>query len=139
MGDISRYKGGARVKPGRGKQSASPTQQSRTDAREAMTRAANPQSQPTEPRQERRALNLDSGTFSEQIPPEYTERSREAIRPRTRAGNWDIEVEGNGLRARRKFKAGGQIKPTEYVEFGPRGKRRVSASEVEQAARRRPK
>lgn len=138
MADISRYSGGAQKKRSSGgKQNiAGSTQQDRSSARAAETRAANPASQPREQTQNRRAINLDTGSFQEEIPVgEVRQRTRRLVEPRARVGNWEVEPEDEGVRVRRRFSAGGPIKPPQgdFIEFDERGrKRRVSAAELNQ-------
>lgn len=138
MADISRYKGGAaKAKPaaGRRRQIVGPTQGARTQARNEETRRMNPASQPAEQNEnDRRTLNLDTGSFQEEIPiAPVQERGRRISVPRPRVGGVEVEPTSDGVRGRVRFAKGGVIEPArgDFIEIGENGpKRRVTANEI---------
>lgn len=135
MADISRYRGGAAKKRNGGKQIAGSRQQTRTNARAEDTRRANPASnmEQNENTRPRRRLDLDTGSFVEEIPPQYQERARELVEPKIRTGGWEAELDDDRVRVRRRFASGGAIEPLrgDFIEFGADGrKRRVTAAEL---------
>lgn len=146
MADISRYKGGAakaKRTPVRRRQIAGSTQTARTEARAQETRAMNPASQqPAEQNEnDRRTLDLSTGSFVEEIPVEgVRERGRRISTPRARVGGVELEPTDEGVRGRVRFASGGVVTPTtgqrptkikpprgEQIEFGEGGKRRIPA------------
>jgi len=147
MADISRYKGGAarNKRPTvRRRQIAGSTQTARTEARAEDTRRANPASAPPPEQNEndRRTLNLDTGSFQEEIPIEpVREGGRRISTPRARVGGVELEPADNGVRGRVRFASGGTVTPTsgqrptkikpttgDQIEYSEGGKRRIPAS-----------
>ncbi len=110
-----------KYKPRRGgKQTHNQTAQVRNE-RARDTRRANPASGVqfnSGGEQDRRVINLESGSFTEELPVEYSQpRRRSIVDTERRVGNWEVSADGDKIRATRRFKHGGVVK-------APRKKRR---------------
>lgn len=99
------------IKRRRGKQSVHNQTQAVRNERARDARNANPATaRPASSSNDRRTLNLESGSFTEELPTSgYATSPGEPRRPTIRRGNWEIEPEGSGVRATRKFKNGGRV------------------------------
>jgi len=113
--------------------------QDMADARREEVRASNVRAIfPEQNENDRMSFDLGRGEMVEEIPIEQPSQRRRRVNPSVRVGGFDVEPEGEGVRATRRFSKGGRVqsdgKPMQVqdsIEFGPNGrKRRVRASEV---------
>jgi hypothetical protein len=113
--------------------------QDAADARRDEVRASNVRAIfPEQTRNDRMSFDLDRGEMVEEIPVQAPRQRRRRVDTSVNVGGFEVEPEGDGVRATRRFNKGGRVqsgpKPMQAqdsIEFGPNGrKRRVSASEV---------
>jgi len=134
---VQGFKKGGRVRKEpviAGSRSQDAAEARRNEVRESNARAIFPEQN----RNDRMSFDLGRGEMVEEIPIEQPSQRRRRVNPSVRVGGFDVEPEGEGVRATRRFSKGGRVqsdgKPMQVqdsIEFGPNGrKRRVRASEV---------